>query len=651
MHLQPLASGDVFVPEAVVRDRLEQRRKFASEVHLDAASCSDFKAAKFMGSRNAFYDRMGVAAFVCRHGFVASMASLMTPENFVYYEVMLEALNEKMALEEVDVIFLDVACKFEGYYNRFCVAEAALPEMSFAIGPWHIKPHKPECNVCYNSRYMPGLGLTFGDLVEHLWAHIRRHWYISAYMSPAARQDFLSDLVDDWHARKEQGLPKQLLQGLKRALEQRVEIEAKLANLGIAIPTEPEREEANPRVRLMTEAARLEEDEAAKAKENPSAVRPSLKGKAPWTRSYLADLERFYLLRLLVEKSSAVPGNRPLREARLELEAVEKRLQLVEVGKDFVRWAQTSTEYKAATKERKGFEIARAERVASGLAASLAGIRDAQANRGMHAMTKKEVVKQQRRYSQARESLVRVLMEMQQRLGDKGSFPWLHYGVEDIERVLAVLRKEPVVDSAGLNQQSHPDRAVLPWEQAAGFKWELTPAEELTQRWFRCGEEGAIIEGELMDMVVLYICKVQLLQERLSELQSSATALSAVVDGVEYDRGKVAAAIQEAFGGQEIYKEQATFGEVGMAQRANEVLLGMLRAVTEEQGRCERLLTAAREAQAAATSLMKGQSTATVGGAGFHEGWESGDDGSETEEEEEEEWEANAFEVADGNEV
>lgn len=47
--------------------------------------------------------------------------------------------------------------------------ELGLPEgVPFAIGPWHIRPHKPECNVRYNSRYMVGLGLTFGDLIEHL---------------------------------------------------------------------------------------------------------------------------------------------------------------------------------------------------------------------------------------------------------------------------------------------------------------------------------------------------------------------------------------------------------------------------------------------------------------------------------------------------
>ncbi|GLC43675.1 hypothetical protein PLESTM_001502900 [Pleodorina starrii] len=169
LDLLPLAAGDLFIPERLVVERLKQRGKMADP---DAVSCSEFKAAKVFGRRAANYDRLGVAAFVCRHGFVPAMVSLHTEENFVYYEVLLEALRQRMDLPSVKAVFLDVACKFEGYYNKV-FQELNLPAgLPFAIGPWHIRPHKPECNVRYNSRYMPGLGLTFGDLIEHLWADI-----------------------------------------------------------------------------------------------------------------------------------------------------------------------------------------------------------------------------------------------------------------------------------------------------------------------------------------------------------------------------------------------------------------------------------------------------------------------------------------------
>jgi hypothetical protein len=39
------------------------------------------------------------------------------------------------------------------------------------------------------------MGLTFGDNPEHLWAQLRRFGGLLKYMSPAARMDFLEDLV------------------------------------------------------------------------------------------------------------------------------------------------------------------------------------------------------------------------------------------------------------------------------------------------------------------------------------------------------------------------------------------------------------------------------------------------------------------------
>lgn len=62
---------------------------------------------------------MGLAAFVCSHGFVVSMASLLTEENFVYYGLLLQAASQKMDLGRSKAIFMDIAC----YYSR-CVHTA-----------------------------------------------------------------------------------------------------------------------------------------------------------------------------------------------------------------------------------------------------------------------------------------------------------------------------------------------------------------------------------------------------------------------------------------------------------------------------------------------------------------------------------------------
>ena len=212
--LQPLSTGDLFIPAATVRARLAQRKGTQSAL-LEPGACADFKAAKLFGRRHAHYDQLGIAAIVCAHGFVVSMTNLYTPENFTYYELLLESANSKVGLDNVDVLFMDVACSFEVYYKRCVVCgrgaarypdltragvcrvcrPSGLPPVRFAIGPWHIGPHKPQCNVEYNSRYMDGVGLMFGDNIEQLWAAIKRQWSLAAYMSPAAHQDRLVSLV------------------------------------------------------------------------------------------------------------------------------------------------------------------------------------------------------------------------------------------------------------------------------------------------------------------------------------------------------------------------------------------------------------------------------------------------------------------------
>jgi hypothetical protein len=50
-------------------------------------ACSNFKAAAVTAADAPKYDRTGVAAFMCRHGFVLSACIMTGPENFTYYEV------------------------------------------------------------------------------------------------------------------------------------------------------------------------------------------------------------------------------------------------------------------------------------------------------------------------------------------------------------------------------------------------------------------------------------------------------------------------------------------------------------------------------------------------------------------------------------
>lgn len=64
-----------------------------------------------------------------------------------------------------------------------------------AIGPWHARVHKGDCQRTYGARRTAQSGLTFGDNIENLWAPLRKQAHLLKYMSKAGRQDHLTTLV------------------------------------------------------------------------------------------------------------------------------------------------------------------------------------------------------------------------------------------------------------------------------------------------------------------------------------------------------------------------------------------------------------------------------------------------------------------------
>lgn len=64
-----------------------------------------------------------------------------------------------------------------------------------AIGAWHARVHKPDCQRQFGDRRISETGLTSGDNVEHLWSCLRKPAHLLKYMSKAHKQDAVTDLV------------------------------------------------------------------------------------------------------------------------------------------------------------------------------------------------------------------------------------------------------------------------------------------------------------------------------------------------------------------------------------------------------------------------------------------------------------------------
>ncbi len=113
-HLHPTVPGP-FLRDAFVAQQLASYRAPAATSEL--SSCGDFRAATTASRKAATYDHMGIAAFVCRHGFVVSATSMQSEENYLYYELMLDDALPKLDRAALKAVFLDVACKFEPFWR------------------------------------------------------------------------------------------------------------------------------------------------------------------------------------------------------------------------------------------------------------------------------------------------------------------------------------------------------------------------------------------------------------------------------------------------------------------------------------------------------------------------------------------------------
>jgi hypothetical protein len=79
--------------------------------------------------------------------------------------------------------------------HALCRIYGTPPPFKLAVGPWHVLGHIAKCQKKYGARVALGMGLSFGDNPEHLWAELRKFCGLLKYTSPAGRKDFLHDLV------------------------------------------------------------------------------------------------------------------------------------------------------------------------------------------------------------------------------------------------------------------------------------------------------------------------------------------------------------------------------------------------------------------------------------------------------------------------
>ncbi|KAL0057265.1 hypothetical protein AAF712_016102 [Marasmius tenuissimus] len=144
---------------------------------VDACQNS-YKAAKGDNEtqRDHNFDENGVMALVCRHDIPLFLASIDTPaEQQKHAVALLEMLFSMIPSDATVAGLYDVGCVLDRSVQMYDLLPAAIVErLIFAMSILHSYGHQWVCQIYYNPRLRPGLGLTDGEGVERLWSRLRR---------------------------------------------------------------------------------------------------------------------------------------------------------------------------------------------------------------------------------------------------------------------------------------------------------------------------------------------------------------------------------------------------------------------------------------------------------------------------------------------
>ncbi len=144
-------------------------------------------------------DITGKVAFACaRHGCYApnSLVDLFKGEQQknVDYAFLQALRTTHVAPEQGVTIIYDIACQYMVYLkDRIGDRLDSNLDIDGAIGLFHVHAHKDECLFRYATSYIPGSGVTAGEILESMWSTLNS-------ISPTVRTATLAhraEVLDD----------------------------------------------------------------------------------------------------------------------------------------------------------------------------------------------------------------------------------------------------------------------------------------------------------------------------------------------------------------------------------------------------------------------------------------------------------------------
>ncbi|KZP10892.1 hypothetical protein FIBSPDRAFT_989058, partial [Athelia psychrophila] len=179
-HRHQASSGETQWGVEIDAARKRPARKYNLKVPEEAiVECQDSHTAANANKQKAdtgHFDDTGVAALVCRHGIPIFFANIDTPgEQQKYAIALIRRVFSELPPEATGAFLYDIGCVLDVSVNKYDIlSDAIMKRIMFATTAMHAYAHQWSCQLMYNPRLKPGLGLTDGEGVERLWSRMRR---------------------------------------------------------------------------------------------------------------------------------------------------------------------------------------------------------------------------------------------------------------------------------------------------------------------------------------------------------------------------------------------------------------------------------------------------------------------------------------------
>ncbi|KAJ7593286.1 hypothetical protein C8J56DRAFT_779295 [Mycena floridula] len=143
------------------------------------------------------FDDHGIMSLVCRHDVPLFFVNIDTPGEGQHYPVaLITHLFSLLPQKATGLCLYDLACVMDRsseLYDLFPLD--VIERLQFATTAMHAYAHQWSCQLLFNPRLRPGLGLTDGEGVEHIWAAIRALIGIARHSSRTRRIWLLDRLL------------------------------------------------------------------------------------------------------------------------------------------------------------------------------------------------------------------------------------------------------------------------------------------------------------------------------------------------------------------------------------------------------------------------------------------------------------------------